>query len=277
MKSTKNTFLFLSLLSTFQAFGQHNDCQTALQVCDKTTLEFAMTSGQGNMDDLSNTCLNMEFAPAWLSWEVQEAGKLTFVLTPSLATDDLDFAIFKYNTYGDCNDKTLVRCMAAGENVGDPMGSQPCLGPTGLSEAEADITELPGCNNGNNNFLSALDCLPGEAYVMVVNNFSNSGQGFTLEWGGDAVIFCDPTATSNTVAQEIIVWPNPALDFVEIRLPSHTGNCNFKIVDVMQRTVDNGVLKGTELRVNAADWCAGVYYLLMEINGCIFSQRLIKM
>ncbi len=105
-----------------QAFCQgHSDCQTAQKVCDKSEIEVVSAVGEGDFEDLSSTCLMQEFATTWFSWKIQQPGTLTFTLTASNGMDDLDFAIFKLNAPGDCDNKTLVRCMAAGESVGEPL------------------------------------------------------------------------------------------------------------------------------------------------------------
>jgi gliding motility-associated-like protein len=49
---------------------------------------------------------------------------------------------------------------------------------------DPDITESPGCQAGNNNFVKELDMESGKSYVLVVNNFSRSGLGFAIEFGG---------------------------------------------------------------------------------------------
>ncbi|MEY3369056.1 MAG: hypothetical protein RI973_2211, partial [Bacteroidota bacterium] len=59
-----------------------------------------------------------------------------------------------------------------------------CTGPTGLSEDETDLDEFPGCAPGQNNFVAALNMVPGKSYALIINNFSNTGSGFQIEFGG---------------------------------------------------------------------------------------------
>ncbi|MEY3423147.1 MAG: hypothetical protein RIR48_3477, partial [Bacteroidota bacterium] len=42
----------------------------------------------------------------------------------------------------------------------------------------------PGCQPGNNNFVSALNMEVGKSYVLVINNYSRSGLGFGIQFGG---------------------------------------------------------------------------------------------
>ena len=75
----------------------------------------------------------------------------------------------------------------------------PCTGPTGLDQGSTDTAEFAGCfgsscsgpttNPGfppqdDDNFISAINMVPGTAYALIVNNFSMSGQGFSIEFGG---------------------------------------------------------------------------------------------
>jgi len=74
--------------------------------------------------------------------------------------------------------------MAAGEFAA--FFPSPCLGVTGLAIGETDISEPPGCSENQSNFVAPLQLVEGTAYTMVVNNFSDFGNGFNVSFGGDA-------------------------------------------------------------------------------------------
>ena len=84
----------------------------------------------------------------------------------------------------------MLGCMASGETQGcDPAIWIPsCRGLTGLRASSNDTEEDPGCNacNGgdDDNFIAPLDMVAGRSYALLVNNFSRSGQGFSIEFGG---------------------------------------------------------------------------------------------
>ena len=59
-----------------------------------------------------------------------------------------------------------------------------CLGPTGLSINETDTVEDLDCNPGENGFVRAIDMEEGTAYGLLINNFSESGNGFSISFGG---------------------------------------------------------------------------------------------
>jgi gliding motility-associated-like protein len=84
--------------------------------------------------------------------------------------------------------------MASGENVGQPLANWvACTGATGLSLTSTDLSEQPGCQTNDDNFVAALNMVSGKTYALVVNNFSNSGNGFSVTWGGSGT-FLGPEA-----------------------------------------------------------------------------------
>lgn len=162
------------------------DCDKATLLCDKSSFYVESLVGFGNKEDLSKTCMREEYASVWYKWICEKPGTLTFDLTPNNDGDDLDFVVYKLpGGIDDCSNKEVVRCMASGETEGQPPSQNaPCFGPTGLSSNSRDVEELPGCSSGDDNFVAALDMKAGEAYTLVVNNYSQSGSGFEIEFGG---------------------------------------------------------------------------------------------
>ena len=175
-----------------------SDCVQAVVLCDKTS--FVVDNLQGIGDDpneVTESCLDQEFASAWYTWTARTSGTLTFTITPNNpdnSEEDLDFAVYRLPSgLGNCNDKELIRCMASGETQGQSSAqNEPCFGATGLRNGDPDLFELPGCAPGDNNFLSPLDMIAGESYALVVNNYSQSGYGFNIVFGGTGT-FQGPT------------------------------------------------------------------------------------
>lgn len=165
-----------------------SDCPTGVVLCDKQAFSVESLSGVGSLNnELGNDdCIGQEFSSAWYKWTCDQAGSLTFTLDPGNPNDDLDFSVYELpNGIDDCDVKDLLRCVASGENVGQPFADwQICTGATGLSEADNDTSEAPGCQNSDNNFAAAINMQVGESYALIVNNFSNSGFGFDIQFGG---------------------------------------------------------------------------------------------
>lgn len=167
-----------------------SDCPTASILCDKSPFVVQKVSGAGTntkeLDDaacFSNGApVNNESNSTWFVWICAQSGTLEFTLTPLSAPDDLDFVIYRLpNGVGNCQNKEVVRCMASGDNV----FPSPCMGPTGLRAGDPDISEDAGCaNNGDDAWLAPLNMVQGETYALCVNNFSSSGNGFSIEFGG---------------------------------------------------------------------------------------------
>ena len=167
-----------------------SDCRDAVVLCDKSPFFIENLQGVGDLtNEVAGTCINEEFASAWYTWTAENTGTLTFTITPNNVNDpaeDIDFAVFRLPSgLSNCDDKELIRCMASGETEGFPFElNEPCFGATGLRDGESDTEESPGCNVGDNNFLAPLNMIEGESYALVVNNFSLSGFGFNIEFGG---------------------------------------------------------------------------------------------
>lgn len=197
-----NTGTFRLCVNNFNAVPEPSgDCPTGVILCDKSsfTVESLIGTGSQSNEIDPGLCIGQEFASAWYRWTCDQPGTLTFTITPTNPSDDIDFAIFELpGGIDDCSNKEMLRCEAAGENVGEPFSCwEPCTGPTGLNSTETDQVELPGCGANcsqiNNNFVSEIVMEVGASYALIINNFSNTGNGFTIEWGGTGT-FLGPTA-----------------------------------------------------------------------------------
>jgi gliding motility-associated-like protein len=187
-----------------------SDCPTSAMLCDKSTISVASVTGGGtNTKELDDaTCFisanstqrtNLESNSTWFKWTCLQSGTLTFTITPTKLDDDIDFAIYELpNGVGNCTGKSLLRCMASGEGGGSVINPcTPFFGPTGLRVGETDIAEPSGCAAGNqSNFLKPLDMVAGKTYALGINNFSSTGNGFNLEFGGTGS-FVGPEAKIN--------------------------------------------------------------------------------
>jgi len=93
--------------------------------------------------------------------------------------------------------------MASGQSQG--INSAACLGPTGMRNGDPDISEDAGCSEpGDDAWLRPLDMIQGETYALVVNNFSATGNGFSVEFGGSGE-FLGPEAKFETVPQAVCI------------------------------------------------------------------------
>ncbi|MEM8907764.1 MAG: hypothetical protein AAGD05_07955, partial [Bacteroidota bacterium] len=181
-----------------------SDCVTASILCDKTPFVVQQVIGAGNEpNEASNSsCLggfgsSSESNSTWFTWIAANDGLLTFTLSPLNISDDLDFVLYELPGGPlDCNNKVELRCMASGDFPAN--FPSPCLGPTGLAMGETDLSEPAGCGDPTqNSFLAPLEMEAGKAYTLMVNNFSGTGNGFSMEFGGDGDI-AGPEASIQT-------------------------------------------------------------------------------
>jgi hypothetical protein len=187
-----------------------SDCPTSSILCDKSpfVVQYVTGAGLNNQEMQDAPCFNngvpgiFESNSTWFVWTCAKSGTLTMTLTPLNGPDDLDFIIYRLpNGIGDCKDKVVERCMASGQSQG--INSAPCLGPTGMVNGDPDVSEDAGCSEpGDDAWLRPLDMVQGETYALAVNNFSATGNGFSVEFGGTGE-FLGPEANFTTVPDAV--------------------------------------------------------------------------
>ena len=282
---TSNSILFL-LLSLFlpqYIFAQeYKDCETAYSPCGESPFYVEISPGEGTADSgIENTCIQAEFSSTWITWTVIQGGALTFVLTPDQEDQDLDFAVFKFNTGNNCADKEMVRCMASGENVGQPNSTwEICTGPTGLAFGETDVVEYPGCAPGDNNFLAPLECNPGDSYVMLVNDFSNTASGFSLSFGGTAVLDCITIPSfvrENALLSSFELFPSPSNGILFIEFPDERfSGAQLMIYDLFGRLVyTENSLKGLSHPIDLTTLPNGSYVATIRKEATTGTKRFV--
>lgn len=197
-----------------------SDCSSAVVLCDKSSFTVPSVTGAGrNRNEIPpGTCLKEESSSAWYKWTCDQPGSLTFSIKPINPGDDIDFALFML-PFGveDCSMKVPYRCMASGEDVGATFSMwSSCSGSTGLRGGAADLIEQAGCQPGDDNYLAPLSMEAGKSYALLVNNYHNTGNGFSIEFGGTAT-FKGPTAhfvvNKLKLPQDKILWVKNASSF----------------------------------------------------------------
>jgi len=260
--------LFLLLILPQLAFSQtdHSDCTSAYHVTDFTEiLEFQPFLGNTTVDVLDpEECMSEEFQPTWLKFQVASAGNFFFTITPKddNKLDDLDFLVFKTDSLDVCTHKETIRCMASGETVG--QDSTPCFGETGLSPDETDTEENPGCAEGDNNFLAALDCQAGDTYLILINNFTRSGQPFCIQFFGSAIITETDTEDLESTSYNPRIYPNPAMSTLII---PNANNAKVTITNLIGQTVIEEIMDQDKLNISHLP--NGKYFI--SVNGHIQS------
>jgi len=163
------------------------NCEAAQQICSGTSLP-GNSSGYGiqELSNANNGCLNSEHQSSWYYINVQAGGSLSFRIDPN-SNSDYDFALWGPFTAASANANCPpindpVRCSYAQGN-----------GNTGMRVGEPDNSE----NQYGDRWINALNVNASQVYILLIDNYSNSGIGYTFDfnWPSNtttAVIGCTP-------------------------------------------------------------------------------------
>jgi gliding motility-associated-like protein len=189
----KKLLLFFVLI-TSQLYFSQSDCVSAAPICGDTNFSAQPTGPGLILEDLGGCLSDDENYSLWYKFTIATGGSLTFSINPNVFADDYDFGVYGPNPncslLGPPNSGLLpIRCNFSGAD-----------GPTGLSLTATDP------NGGGTQWSSALNVLPGEIYYLVVDNYSNSPNGFSISFGGTATLL---TPFDNNIANQY--QPNPFL------------------------------------------------------------------
>lgn len=159
------------------------DCVTASLLCSKETFSETNITGAGNNNaETAGSCLNIESNSAWYKWTAANNGTLTFSITPTSNTDDIDWVLYDLGPNGDCSKvipANVIRCAS-----GNGINCTPSYFITGLNLTSTDVTEGSNCPPGQDGWLKYVDMTEGHTYALLINNFSNGNNGFTVAFGG---------------------------------------------------------------------------------------------
>ncbi len=191
----------------------NNDCQTLTALCAGTALP-GNSSGPGLVSDgcVFGQCpAGGENFSNWYTFQAQTTGTLNITITPTTPSDDYDFAIYGPN----------VTCSTLGNPV--RCSDAATTGATGMG-GDVDLTE-PAAGNGQ---LATMNVVAGQQYIMVVDEWTATGSGYTLTFGGTASLDCVvlPVELAEFNAEYV-----PSEDIVDIfwRTESERDNDRFEV------------------------------------------------
>lgn len=174
----------------------NNDCINATHLCSNSAVG-GNSTGPGIVAEGCNgsACpAGGENHTNWYSFTAATSGSLSITVSPTTPSDDYDIAIFGPNV--SCNSLGApIRCSdAAASGVTGAVG-YPTPDPNSTTE---DVY--------GDKFVNELTVNAGETYYLMVDEWSTTGAGYNLTFGGTAVLDCtvlpielaDFTATYNT-------------------------------------------------------------------------------
>jgi hypothetical protein len=156
-----------------------NNCTTATKICGNGSLNYNST-GFGVQEYSSSAfgCLTAgEHQSSWYEFTVSQSGTLAFNLIPNGgAGQDYDFAIWGPG----------AACGSLGSPTRCSYASSSCsfCPSTGLGNGATDLSE----GASGNGYVAPINVSVGETYIMLVDNWNSSSQGFALNFTGTAVL-----------------------------------------------------------------------------------------
>jgi hypothetical protein len=158
----------------------NTDCVNKKPICNDATLN-DNNNGKGSVTDLNagnQDCLaSGENQTSWYYVKFTSSGTFNFKIIPTNGTDDYDFAIYGPNP--NCPPTTLpTRCSYCPPPYGVPLDYSTGLKAGGGGTSEGSLA----CDG----WLNEMNVVTGEIYIIVIDNFSGTNSGFTLDLGGTA-------------------------------------------------------------------------------------------
>ena len=157
-----------------------SDCNGAIVLCGDLYTETQASLNAGNVIEATGGCnQGVEQNSVWYTFTVQADGNLSFILDPLNDVDDYDWGLFNITTGGCAGLGTTspeVECNSYGDFSFN--------GPTGISSANGGqgTSNGPGTTFGPP-FNADLPVVVGQTYALVVMNWSNSLEGYNINFG----------------------------------------------------------------------------------------------
>ena len=186
--------MILGVIVSFAQVPTIQDCLGAIPICTEIYEEDFVPMGSGNYPNEVNavgnsggiSCMDQEVSSIWYTFTVNRSGDFGFLLTPNDPDDDYDWALFNI-TDADCEDifnnpQLQVSCNAAGGGG--------CNGLTGATNASSYANQGGGCEffppdqfSGFSPFNAFVPVQAGNTYVLLVSNWTESINGYTIDFG----------------------------------------------------------------------------------------------
>ena len=200
------------------------DCPAAIAICQNVynqTISYSGTGSIGNEINPANSCLaNGERADVWYTFTVSVSGNLNFTITPNTLTDDYDWAVYNL-TNATCSDIYNNAALNVSCNFSSTSGT---TGPTGGSALNSQ-------GAGGTPYNAQLSVVAGQTYVINVSNFSQSANGYSIDFGASTASIFDniPPQLQSVNAASTCGGSQLSLNFSENILCSTIQNNDFTI------------------------------------------------
>ena len=184
--------------SLVPSYGQApTDCANTIPVCSNGSINES-SNGSGINDfafpgNAAGCLVSNEHQSVWLYVQIESGTTLGFDIIPNVPGEDYDFAVYGPN----------VTCTTLGQPIRCSYAAPSINGNTGMNGSNNDVSE----GASGNGYVSDIDVTLGDSYYILVDNFSTSFQGFTLNWTGSGNLDCSITLP----CPEVDLGPNSSL------------------------------------------------------------------
>jgi large repetitive protein len=205
------TLIFLTIAVC--SFAQQN-CYDAIPICTNTYSQASANSGIGSVTDLNITnqgCLtNGEVNSSWYILNTSTAGNVVFSITPNNSADDYDFAVW------DITDTSCAALVGGAPPIRCNFASLSNSSSGGLTGLNGTAT-LPTYGAAGPSFSSAITATAGQTFIILINNNSNSSNGYTLSFAGSTSTISDitPPAIKNIFVPPSCTGPTSVRVFLK--------------------------------------------------------------
>ncbi len=197
------------------------DCANAVPICSNTPVNGGTNGFES--DDFNGAatsgCLEktitdaIESNSAWYRFRTGASGQLGINIGINVS-EDWDFALYKTSDCSDLGDH--IRC-----NFFDNNDQNAFVGfgedPTGTTE-----NIQPACRAGR--YEDWIQVAPGGDYYLLINNFSNSNSGFSIQFSGNIFVTNPNDALDCSIVSNLLGLPISACEGSTVVLDATTNN-----------------------------------------------------
>lgn len=221
---SRHGWLTATLLIWVAGATAQSDCNTAIELCNDLYEEENASLNTGLVYEFTGTCnSSLEQSSVWYTFTVQNDGFINFTLDPNNDNDDYDWGLFEI-TEGGCEGlgttSPEVSCNSWGTfGINGATGISSALGGSGSSNGPGDLNGPP--------FNGDLNVTSGQTFALVIMNWSNSLDGYSIDFGASTATLFDDAPPILTGAEMACDNGSIILQFSEPIIMSSVSETDF--------------------------------------------------
>ncbi len=270
------TFIFIFIFSQTLLYSQYEDCNSAYNVPNKSTINVASVNSSGQVmdpviEDITQCFQGDENKSYWLKFKALSSGTFEFKLTPNGLMADYDFIM--YDACPCDTNRNIIACKWVGSIVTN-------FKPTGIAtDPLASFGVLP---IDALEFTNTINLVAGKSYFLLLNNISASldpfnNVGFSLEFGGTANI---GLVDDNDFGIQNLTYTGPDRVCMNQKNVGYNGNASSTLGYPIKYywKANNGIIINTDSLKNvSADFgLSGGDICLKASDGCYAPKSICK-